>query len=65
MPKKCYNCGMIKKTTFKCELCKKRVCLGCFDFVTSKCSNCDTEVYNEKYRKQIEAYIEREDFPIA
>lgn len=56
MPKKCYNCGQIKKTTFNCKLCKRVVCLSCFDFVTDRCVNCDVEVYNKDYEKNINAY---------
>lgn len=56
MPKKCSLCGMIKKTTFNCRKCKKRVCLNCFNFLDGMCYDCVNDDYNEKYKDRIEKY---------
>jgi len=60
MPKKCYNCGMMKKITFNCSECGKRVCLNCFNFLINKCMNCEVEDFNEKYKEKIRKYEENE-----
>lgn len=56
MYKKCLICGQLKRTTFNCERCSKRICLNCFNFVIGFCADCEIEYYNEKYKEKIEMY---------
>jgi hypothetical protein len=65
---KCKSCGKIKKQTFTCKRCSKKVCLNCFDFVKNQCVDCDVLEYNEKYISEINIYeLDRlmEDHQIA
>jgi hypothetical protein len=56
MGKFCELCGMMKKTTFNCGNCGRRVCLDCFYFTSNICADCMTIFYAEKYKEKIDSY---------
>lgn len=54
--KKCKVCGRMFKFLVSCDRCGKDVCLFCYEVRTGLCGDCETLVYNEKYRNKIKEY---------